>query len=57
LVPADALAVIGAPDPGVVDERAVGVDAQVHVGLAHVGASDAEEYVVERDGIAAVTDV
>ena len=51
LVPADAGAVIGAPDPGVVDDGVVAVDLQVAHGAADACAADAEEDIVERDGI------
>ena len=52
--PADAGAVIGAPDPGVVDDGVVGVDAQVDLGAAHACSADAEEDVVKEDGILGV---
>ena len=54
-VPADAVAVVGAPDPGVVDEGVVGVDFEIDVGAADAGAADAEEDVAEGDGIFLVT--
>ncbi len=57
LVPAHALAVIGAPDPGVVDDRVVRVNAQVDVGAAHAGAAHPEENIVQRDGILGVIGV
>ena len=55
LIPAHACnAVIGAPDPGVIDEGVVGVDAEIDGGAAHACAAHTEEDVVERDGIAGV---
>ena len=57
LVPADAVAMIGAPDPGVVDDGVVAVDAEIDVGAADACAADAEEDVVERDGILRVAGV
>ena len=51
--PADAGAVIGAPDPGVVDDGVVGVDEQVDLGAAHAGSADAEEDIVQEDRILA----
>ena len=50
-VPADAGSVIGAPDPGVVDDGVVAVDLEVVAGAADAGTAYAEEDVVERDGI------
>ena len=55
--PANAVAVIGAPDPGVVDDGVVGVDDQVDLGAAHACSTDAEEDVVKEDGIFSVRDV
>ena len=49
--PSDAFAVIGAPDPGVVDDGVVAVDAQIDLGAAYAGSADAEEDVVEEVGI------
>ena len=49
--PADAGAVIGSPDPGVVDDGVVGIDAEVNLGAAHACSADTEEDVVEEDGI------
>ena len=53
-VPADAGAVIGAPDPGVVDDGVVAVDRRLTVGAPDAGAADAEEDIVEGDGIVCV---
>ncbi len=52
--PAHAGAVIGAPDPGVVDDGVVAVDAQIHLRPADAGSANAEEDVVKRDRILAV---
>ena len=49
--PADAGAVIGAPDPGVVDEGVVAVDLEIDVGAADACAAYAEEDVAEGDGV------
>ena len=57
LVPADAGAVVGAPDPGVIDDGVVGVDVEVDDRAADACAADAEEDVGERDGIAGVVGV
>ena len=45
---------IGAPDPGVIDDGVVGIDAEIDGGAARACAAHAEENVVERDGIAGV---
>ena len=55
--PADAVTVVGAPDPGVVDDGVVGVDFEVDVGAAGTCSADAEEEVMERDGIFGVVGV
>ena len=52
--PTDAGAVIGAPDPGVVDDGVVAVDLEVVAGAADAGAAYAEEDVVERDRVLCV---
>ncbi len=57
LVPADALAVVGAPDPGVVDEGVVAVDLEIDTRATYACATDTEEDVVEGDGIASVMGV
>ena len=54
LVPADAGAVVGAPDPGVIDDGVVAVDFQIDSGAADACAADAEEDIVERDRILCV---
>ncbi len=46
---------IGAPDPGVVDDGVVAVDFEIDYGATDSGASDAEEYIVEGDGIFCVS--
>jgi hypothetical protein len=50
-VPADPGAVIGAPDPGVIDNRVVTVQFKIRERAAGTGSADAEEDVVKRDGI------
>ena len=54
-VPSDTGSMIGAPDPGVVDDGVVAVDFEIDYGATDSGASDAEEYIVERDGIFCVS--
>ena len=49
--PAHAGAMIGAPDPGVVDDGVVAVDAQIHLCTADAGTANAEEDVVKRGWI------
>jgi hypothetical protein len=52
--PADAGAMIGAPDPGVIDDGVVAVDFEIYLGAPDAGTPYAEEDVVERDGIPGV---
>ncbi len=47
LVPADIVAVVGAPDPGVIDDHVVAVDREVALGAAFARATDTEEDVEE----------
>ena len=54
LVPADAGAVVGAPDPGVIDDGVVAVDFEIDLGAANARSADAEEDIVEADGILGV---
>ena len=54
--PSDAGTVIGAPDPGVVDDGVVAVDFQIDSGAADACAADAEEDIVETDRILCVAD-
>ncbi len=53
-VPADACAVVGAPDPCVVDDGVVGVDVEVDLRATDACSAYAEEDVVEGDGISIV---
>src|ERR1035437_6054836 len=55
--PAYAGAVIGAPDPGMIDDGVVAVDLQVDSGASHAGPTHAEKEIVQRDWILSVTGV
>jgi hypothetical protein len=55
VLPADAGAMVGAPDPGVVDEDIAGVDGEAHLRSADPGAADVEEDVGEQCRVAGVT--
>ena len=52
--PTDAGTVIGAPDPGVVDDGVVAVDLEVVPSAADASTAYAEEDVVERDRVLCV---
>ncbi len=52
--PADAVAVVRAPGPDVVEDDVVAVDLEADGGLADVRAADAEEHVVERGRVGRV---
>lgn len=47
-LPADALAVVGTPEPGVVDDRVVAVDHHAGGRLAGTRSADPDEHVLER---------
>src|ERR1700721_1900801 len=53
-IPANAGAMVGAPDPGVIDDGVVRVDAQVDDCAAHACSADAEENVGELNRVAGV---
>ncbi len=42
---------ISAPDPGVVDNRVVGIDTYADGGLANRSAADAEDDIAQHDGV------
>ena len=43
---------IGAPDPCVINNRVVRIDAQIRRSSADPGAAHAKKHIVQRDGIA-----
>ena len=45
-LPTDTVTMVRAPDPGMVHECVVAVNAQIHFGPAHTRAADAEEDIV-----------
>src|SRR5260370_42435079 len=49
--PAHPVAVISAPDPGVIDDRVVAVYRQVSRCSAHPGAPYSGKNIIERDGV------
>src|SRR5260370_30714245 len=53
--PAHPVAVISAPDPGVIDDRVVAVYRQVSRCSAHPGAPYSGKNIIERDGVFCVT--
>ena len=53
-LPAHPVAVVGPPDPGVVDDRVVVVDHHADGGLAGSGAADPDEHVVHGRRVGAV---
>src|SRR5579872_3452253 len=53
--PAYAVAVVGTPYPGVVDDHVVAIDAQVLLRAAHSGPANAEKHIVQNDRILFMT--
>src|SRR5690606_18001259 len=53
-LPADAVAVVGAPHPGVVDDGVPGVDHHGGGGPAGARAADPDEHVLHGDGVGRV---
>src|SRR5579863_887284 len=45
---------VGAPNPGVIDDGVVGVDAKVDNGAAHACSTNAEEYIGELNRVVGV---